>query len=107
MNFQVVVKAIIIDEKDNLLIVKRSENDKINPERITVPGGFINFGEKPKDAVKREVKEEINLDVEITKVTSVWTSIIKEEDLQIIGINYLCKPLTKNILLNDELSEYL
>ncbi len=105
MEFRIVVKGIVLNEKE-LLIVKRSPRDKINPGRLSVPAGFVKFGEKPKEAVCREIKEETGLDVDIGRVTSVWTQILREESIQIIGINYLCIPLKGNIFLNEELESY-
>ncbi len=105
MEFKIVVKGMVLSGKD-LLIVKRSSKDKINPGRVTVPGGLIKFGEKPQEAIVREIKEETGLEVKVNRVTSVWTQIINEESVQIIGINYLCIPLTENISLNEELESY-
>ena len=105
MEFKIVVKGIVLCGKD-LLIVTRSSKDTINPGRRSVPAGFVKFGEKPKEAVCREIKEETGLDVTVSKVTSVWTQILREEFIQIIGINYMCIPLNKNVFLNEELESY-
>lgn len=105
MKFKIVVKGIVLSGKD-LLVVRRSFQDKINPGRLSVPAGFVKFQEQPKEAVRREIKEETGLEVEVHRVTSVWTQILKEESIQIIGINYLCFPLNKDISLNRELDSY-
>jgi ADP-ribose pyrophosphatase YjhB (NUDIX family) len=56
------VGALIVDE-ENLLLVKRG----VNPAKgkWSVPGGAVELGERMRDAVIREVKEECGLDVEI------------------------------------------
>lgn len=105
MEFKIVVKGIVLSGKD-LLIVQRSAKDRVNPGRLSVPAGFIHPGEKPAEAVAREIKEETGLDVTVGRVTSVWTQIVAEENIQIIGINYLCIPLNRNISLNKELESY-
>ena len=105
MEFKIVVKALILD-KNALLLVKRSKDDEYNPNELTVPGGFLDFGEKLNVAVKREVKEETNLEVEVQKINTAWSFIGKEKDVQIIGISFLCKLLTKEIKLNEELLSY-
>jgi mutator protein MutT len=53
--------ALIRNEKGELLFTVR----KFNPVAGTLdlPGGFINLGETAEDCVKREVKEELNLNV--------------------------------------------
>ncbi len=105
MEFKIVVKGMVFSG-DDLLVVKRSSHDTINPGRLSVPAGFVKFGEKPQDAVRREIKEETGLDVEVGRVTSVWTQILREESIQIVGINYFCIPSNKNITLNEELESY-
>ncbi len=57
------VDAIIEDGKGNIVLVKR----KYPPFKdfYAFPGGFVNEDENAKHAVKREAKEETNLDVKI------------------------------------------
>ena len=57
------VDAVIEDQKRNVVLIKR----KYPPFRnyFALPGGFINEGESPIEAVIREVKEETNLDIKV------------------------------------------
>ncbi len=55
-------RAIIV--KDNYLYVVRRITKKWGMY-FSIPGGKIENGETPREAVIREVKEELNLDVEI------------------------------------------
>ncbi|MCK4369585.1 MAG: NUDIX domain-containing protein [Candidatus Lokiarchaeota archaeon] len=57
------VDAVIEDTKGNIVLIKR----KYPPFQgfYALPGGFIETGEKPQQALLREVKEETNLNVKI------------------------------------------
>ncbi len=58
------VYALIKDDSGNYLFIKRSEDDSM-PGVWEVPGGKMDYGEDPKDSLKREVMEEVGLSVEV------------------------------------------
>ena len=62
--------AIIQNDEGKVLLLKRSS--AITPDRTTsdmwsVPGGQVEFMEKVEDAARREVREEIGVEIEIIK----------------------------------------
>lgn len=63
-----IVKAIIKDEKGRYLIFLRNKNTLYFPYCWDLAGGSVKDKEKRRDAIKREVKEETNFDIEIEKV---------------------------------------
>lgn len=63
----VAVGAMMFNDKGELFITKRSQNCKNERGHWEIPGGSVQFGETLEDAVKREVKEEYGVDVEIIK----------------------------------------
>lgn len=113
--FRVAMKAMII-KGDKLLIVYKSkaeakewsseavaldDNDEV---RRDLPGGRLDFGEAPAAALRREVQEETGLEVEMGCPVDVW-HIIKD-NLQLVGINYLCKWISGEVMLSDEHEAY-
>ena len=88
----VAVKAVVL--KDNrFLIIKRGTNEDVYAEQWDIPGGKVDFGENPTEALKREVMEETGIKVEIIKPLDVWTFFKDGGDTQVIG----CCLLTKNL----------
>ena len=56
--------CIIRDKNDKLLLLKRTSSDEFRAGEWCLPGGHVEDGETPVDAMKREVKEETNIDVD-------------------------------------------
>jgi ADP-ribose pyrophosphatase len=51
------IAVVAIDEKDNVLLV-RQYRTPVEKELLEIPAGGIDAGEKPDDAVRREMQEE-------------------------------------------------
>lgn len=56
--------VIIIDKEDNALVIKRDKSEVLFPDLYSIPAGKIILGETIEEAARREVKEEVNLDLE-------------------------------------------
>ncbi len=59
-----VVGAAIIDDQGRCLVTRRSARMS-NPLKWEFPGGKIEPGERPEEALKREIAEELGLDIEV------------------------------------------
>ncbi|WP_165806885.1 NUDIX hydrolase [Balneicella halophila] len=59
MNSASAVAILILNDDEELLLTKRA----IEPGKgkLDLPGGFVNIGETAEDAVRRELKEELNV----------------------------------------------
>jgi mutator protein MutT len=105
MNHALAVKAWIVDDKNRLLTIKREPKDTHKPGIWEIPGGRLEPGENPFDGLKREVKEEVGLDIEIVEPLSVWH--FTRQDSQVITmIVFVCKPTAFNVKLSDEHTEF-
>ena len=100
----VAVKGIIV-KGDKILLLKRSGSEDCYKNLWETPGGKINFGEDLKEALRREVKEETNLDIEVLIPINTW-SFFRDDKTYVVGITFLCKPLTEEIHLGEEHVDY-
>jgi len=60
------VTSVILEKKDRILLIKRNKRP-LKDYRV-LPGGVIDYNEKPEAAIIREVKEETNLDFRPTTI---------------------------------------
>jgi 8-oxo-dGTP diphosphatase len=58
------VIAAIIMQDDKVLIAQRAEGQKL-AGKWEFPGGKLEEGETPEECLKREIKEELSLDIEV------------------------------------------
>ena len=68
---QIQVSAGVIHDERGFLAMKRSENQP-SPGKWEFPGGTIELDESPEDALLREFREELSIDVSIIKKAGVW-----------------------------------
>ncbi len=83
------VDAIIKTNDDKVVLVKRK-----NPPYKgwwALPGGIVEYGETVEEAVKREVKEETGLEVEIEKLVNVYSDPNRDPRGHFISICFLCR----------------
>lgn len=66
--------AVVVDEQRRMLVVRVTAG-YVDAGQWTLPGGGIQFGEAPADAVRRELEEETGFTGEIERLLSVdsWT----------------------------------
>lgn len=109
MNGNRIIVHTLIKVKDKYLVLKRSKEESTYQEYWDIPGGLANYGELPKDAVIRETKEEVGLNIIPTKIIHEDSNLDKSKNLIFIRLVYLCdlNDDLKNINLElEEHSEY-
>ena len=91
----VAVGAVIEDKKGRILLVKHVPG-KVGfwQGKWICPGGKLEQGETIEEGIKREVKEETNLDIELTRQLVPFDRVVKEADkitLHVIYIDYMAR----------------
>ena len=83
------VDAIIEDQEGNVVLIKRKYPPFQN--YYALPGGFIKEGEKPVEAVIREVKEETNLDIKVESKIGIYTEEGRDPRGNVHTTAYKCR----------------
>lgn len=81
--------AFILNENNELLLQQR----KKSPEAgfWSIPGGRLEMFETFEEAVKREIKEEVGVDIDVIDELGICDHIIKSEQKHWVSPSFLCK----------------
>jgi 8-oxo-dGTP diphosphatase len=96
--FQVFAAAVILDENKNILLVKSTYN-RFHPWGM--PGGSLEYGEQPEEAIIREIWEETHLKISVEKLLLI-NSWLPDR----VGMYYLCRITGGMFAPSDEVSEF-
>lgn len=101
--FRPSVYAIIIHDGKVLML-----NNKSN-SKLFFPGGGVNIGEKMMDALRREVKEEVGLEIEIGKFVYFKEHFFyydpEDSASHRLSFFYLCEPKTFDLLADEDVDD--
>ena len=101
------VGALIVNKEGKILLAKSHKWF----DKYTLPGGHIESGETMKEAVAREVKEEVGLDVEVSEFLLMQEAIFADEfwkKKHFIFLDFLCRSRDQQVKLDGrELQEYV
>ena len=96
------VSAAIIVENKKILCVQRNKGkyDYIS-YKYEFPGGKLEVGENEEDALKREISEELNLEIDVAEKFLVVTH--EYLDFNLTMHSYLCKANTEKLVLKEHI----
>lgn len=97
------VTCAIIYFGDKILVVQRSES-MVLPLKWEFPGGKIEENESEEDCIKREIKEELNIEIDLVK--RLTPSYFNYPNISIELIPFKANYLQGEIILNEH-KQYL
>ena len=107
----VAVGAVIQDHKGKILLVKhKKERGGYWQGKWICPGGELEYGEEIKQGIKREVKEETNLEIELIAPLVPFDRIVKTNEktsLHVIYIDYVARLLSGELKVDSDVGEAL
>lgn len=105
-NVKFIQKAFIMHPNENTtLVLQRAVNDPVRPNDWDLAGGNVEFGEKANAALKREIQEECQLEVDKLEPLFI-KSWLREDEVYTIYVVYECKALTAQVVLSAEHQAY-
>ncbi len=85
------VGALIQNERGEILLALRSQQAKNERGKWEIPGGAVEFGETLEQALQREIKEEIGIEIEVGELLHVCNHILPEEQQHWVSPTYICQ----------------
>lgn len=95
--FLVGVVGVVLNHAGQVLLVKHTYRDKYP---WGLPSGWLKRGERPMEALQREIKEETGMDVEVVKPLIVSG----DDEWPRVDLIFLCRMIDGNFSPSEEVS---
>ncbi|MDA1311937.1 MAG: NUDIX hydrolase [Acidobacteria bacterium] len=100
------VGAVIL-ENDAVLLVRRG-NEPLKGI-WSIPGGALELGENLIDGVRREVREETGLEIDVGEIVEIFERITRDDRGEIryhyVLADYICRPIGGTLAAADDAAE--
>lgn len=85
------VGALIFNSKGQIFLNKRGQKARNERGSWEAPGGAVHFGETREKAIKREIKEEFSVDVEIVRILQTSDEILSKDKQHWVATTFIAR----------------
>lgn len=109
-----VSQKVLLIQNDKLLVIKNSKNEFVKNVQWELPGGFLEMNEDLEEALIREIREEIGLEIFLAKPLTTWSHLVpkfkvkdgRELEIRVVEIAYFGEIVSGEISLGLEHQDY-
>lgn len=106
MQVKVYAKAVILDENDNVLLLRRSPTDEGRPGGQDFPGGNIEPGETLDHGMAREIAEEVGITVDPNDLQLFYAATEAYGDRSVTRLVFWARVTSPEVTLSFEHDQY-
>ena len=99
INVRLLTKVFVLNKEGKVLLLQRSRADDVRPLGWDLPGGNVDHGEDPNEAILRELEEETGL---AAKNFQVFYVGMQNESHYIVTLFYKATAVTTDVKLSHE-----
>jgi mutator protein MutT len=88
------VGAVIVDPQGRLFLARRGPAARNERGLWEFPGGSVEFGERLADALRREIREEYGMEIQVGPLLDVADHILADEGQHWVSPAYVCSLLS-------------
>jgi len=100
------VGAVVLED-DAVLLVRRGKEPLKGV--WSIPGGALELGERLIDGIRREVREEAGLEIEVGEIVEVFERVARDNQGKVryhyVLVDYLCRAIGGTLAANDDADE--
>lgn len=96
------IGAIIFNQEGKAFLAKRGKKAQNEQGKWSYPGGALRLGETFSQCVKREMKEEFDIDVEPHDQLGTFNHMLPKEKQHWVAIAFICKLLKGKPVIQEK-----
>jgi len=111
---RLIVVAVVTDDDRGVLLCRMAPDRGVFPGQWALPGGGVEPGERIEAALRREVREEIGIELSSATPLLFKDAVLEKtfedgrrEAIHMVFLVYRCRPASFDLELNEEFSEFV
>ncbi len=89
----VLVTSALMIRGSEILIAQRKKESELEPSKWEFPGGKTEYGESPEESLRREILEELNLQISVQSLFHLTSHVYESafKNVHVVVLFYICR----------------